>query len=109
MVQAKRRHLAHPDNFACTFNPICTNEFETINLGWSIVYIEGSQVIISKQNCISFALKIGFVLSIRTNALCTLGSIHWYKWGQTIPTRRLTFCIRKTRKQVLWQTVKTQI
>ena len=28
--------------------------FDTINLGWSIVYIKGSQVKISKYNCISF-------------------------------------------------------
>ena len=29
--------------------------FDTVNLGWSIVYIEESQVIISKFNCISFS------------------------------------------------------
>ena len=29
--------------------------FYTIHLGWSIVYIEGSQVIISQKNCISFS------------------------------------------------------
>ena len=44
-----------------------------------------------------------------TAALCTSGSIRRCKWGQTIPTRLLTFCIWKTHKQVLWQTVKTQI
>ena len=32
--------------------------FETINLGKSIVYIKGSQVIISKQNYISFSEDI---------------------------------------------------
>ena len=29
--------------------------FDTISLGWSIVYIKGSLVIISKYNCISFS------------------------------------------------------
>ena len=48
------------DIFRCIFflgplriNSLCTNRFysfwfETINLGWSIVYIEGSRVIISE-------------------------------------------------------------
>ena len=35
---------------------------DTIHLGWSIVYIKGSQVIISNENCISFS-EIVFVLA----------------------------------------------
>ena len=37
--------------------------FETINLGRSIVYIKGSQVIISKQKYIFLSLKIFYVLA----------------------------------------------
>ena len=35
--------------------------FDTANLGWSIIYIEGSQVVISKSNCFCSFLKITFV------------------------------------------------
>ena len=34
--------------------------FYTVHLGWSTVYLEGSQVIISKKYCI-FSLKMDFV------------------------------------------------
>ena len=37
-------------------------KFDTVKLGWSIVYIEGSLVIISKKN-IFLSLKIEFVLA----------------------------------------------
>ena len=38
--------------------------FETINLGWSIVYIEGSKVKkIVKHNIVFLSLKIFFVLA----------------------------------------------
>ena len=37
----------------------CPIKFDTIKSGWSIVYIEGTQVIISKMNL----LKIDFVLA----------------------------------------------
>ena len=30
-------------------------KFDTVKLGWSIVYIEGSQVIISQKYCINFS------------------------------------------------------
>ena len=30
-------------------------KFDTVKSGWSILYIEGSQVIISKKTCISFS------------------------------------------------------
>ena len=36
--------------------------FDTVKPGWSIVYIEGSQVIISK-NIVFLSLKIDFVLA----------------------------------------------
>ena len=36
--------------------------FDAINMGWSIVCTEGSQVIISTVN-LSFSLKISFVLA----------------------------------------------
>ena len=39
----------------------CSIKFDTVRSGWSIVYIEGSQVIISKKY-LSF-LKINFVLA----------------------------------------------
>ena len=29
-------------------------KFDTVESGWSIIYIEGSHVIISKKKCISF-------------------------------------------------------
>ena len=37
-------------------------QFDTVKSGWSIVYIEGSQVIISK-NILFFSLKVDFVLA----------------------------------------------
>ena len=36
--------------------------YDTINLGWSSVYIEGLQVIISKKNCIYFS-KMRLILA----------------------------------------------
>ena len=33
----------------------CSMKLHTIKSGWSILYIEGSQAIISKKNCISFS------------------------------------------------------
>ena len=36
--------------------------FYTIHLGWSIVYTEGSQVLISKKYCFFLSLKISFGL-----------------------------------------------
>ena len=44
-------------------------QFDFVKSGWSIVYIEGSQVIISKKNIIFLSLKIDFVL-----ALCRISS-----------------------------------
>ena len=32
-------------------------KFDTVKSGWSIVYIEGSQIIISKKYCVSLSLK----------------------------------------------------
>ena len=37
-------------------------KFDTVKPGWSIVYIEGSQVVISKKYCISLS-EDGFCLS----------------------------------------------
>ena len=37
--------------------------FDAINLGWSIIYIKGSQIIISKNTIVFFSLKIIFVLA----------------------------------------------
>ena len=37
-------------------------KLHTIKSGWSIVYIKGSQVIISKKYCFFLSLKIDFVL-----------------------------------------------
>ena len=37
--------------------------FDTINFGWSIIYTEGSQVIISQKNIAFISLKIVFVLA----------------------------------------------
>ena len=37
--------------------------FDAINLGWSIVYIEGAQVIIKKKYIVFLSLKIVFVLA----------------------------------------------
>ena len=43
---------------ALRVNPLCTNGFslllDTINLGWSIVYIEGLQALISKEKLYFF-------------------------------------------------------
>ena len=39
-------------------------KFDTVKLGWSIVYIDGSQVIISKKYIICLSLKIDFVLAL---------------------------------------------
>ena len=38
-------------------------KFDTVKPGWSIVYIEWSQVIISKKYCISLFLKADFLLA----------------------------------------------
>ena len=38
-------------------------KFDTVKSGWSIVYIKGSQVIISKKNMIFLSLKIDLVLA----------------------------------------------
>ena len=38
-------------------------KFDTVKLGWSIVYIEGSQVIISKNILFLFSLTLNFVLA----------------------------------------------
>ena len=40
----------------------CPIKFDTIKSGWSIVYIEGTQVITSKMN-LFLSLKIDFVLA----------------------------------------------
>ena len=37
--------------------------FDTVNMGWSIVYIEGSQVIFFPNKIAFFTLKIVFVLA----------------------------------------------
>ena len=37
--------------------------FDTVKSGWSIVYIEGIQVIILKRNIVFISLKIDFVLA----------------------------------------------
>ena len=42
-------------------------KFVTVKSGWSIVYIEGSQVIISPQNIIFLSLKIDFALANSVN------------------------------------------
>ena len=42
-------------------------KFDTVQSGWSIVYIEGFQVIISKKNIIFLSLKIDFVLANSAN------------------------------------------
>ena len=41
----------------------CSIKLDTVKLGWSIVYIEGSQVIISKKCIIFLSLKMNFVLA----------------------------------------------
>ena len=41
--------------------------FDTVKLGWSIVYIEGSQVIISKTNIVFLSLIISLVLANRAD------------------------------------------
>ena len=38
-------------------------KLHTIESEWSVVYIEGSQVIISKKNIVFLSLKIDFVLA----------------------------------------------
>ena len=55
-------------------------KLHAINSGWSIVYIEGSQAIISKNNIVLLSLKIDFVLAnhadpdeMRPYAACHLG------------------------------------
>ena len=49
--------IAYAESPSSTFNALmdCSLLFDTINYKWSIVYVEGSQVIIYKQNCISFS------------------------------------------------------
>ena len=43
-------------------------KLHTIKTGWTIVYIEGSQVIISKNNIVFLSLKIDFVLVISADS-----------------------------------------
>ena len=46
--------------------------FETVNLGWSTVYIEGAQVIFQNGNCFSFSVDLFFFLlgySVETDDL----------------------------------------
>ena len=40
-----------------------STKFYTVISGWSILYIEGSQFIISKKNTVFLTLKIDFVLA----------------------------------------------
>ena len=42
-------------------------KFDTVKSGWSIVYIEGSQVIISKKYTLFLSLKINSVLANRAD------------------------------------------
>ena len=44
-------------------NGISKKKLDTVNSGWSIVYIEGSQVIISPKKFPFFSLMIDFVLA----------------------------------------------
>ena len=43
--------------------PMNTIKLQTNKSGWSIIYNEGSQVIISPKNIVFLSLKIGFIIA----------------------------------------------
>ena len=62
--------------------------FATLNLGWSIVYIEGSQVIIYKQFCISCS-EDHFCLSNQVSTLVKCCDMQNFIWVFIVCQRHL--------------------
>ena len=50
--------------------------FDALNLGWSIVYIEGSQVKILREKIVFLSLKIVFVLANSVYQMKCLSSVY---------------------------------
>ena len=64
MYPSKNHVTTHPDIALTFFGPMeFPIKFETFKSGWSIVYIEGSEAIISKKKKKFLSLKIDFVLA----------------------------------------------
>ena len=62
--------------------------FYTINLGWSIVYMEGSQTIISKFN-LFISQQVVFI--ILANSVDFDGMLHYVKLSKMFLLKKISF------------------